>query len=297
MPARNEAGAYESQSWPAKRDVKLPRVSTPSPQLGRKSGTARFGAFEAHVDARELRKQGRRVRLQEQPFSVLTILLERAGEVVTREELRQKIWPADTFVDFDHSLNTAVNKIREVLGDSAASPRFVETLARRGYRFIAEVQWREGSAHSVTRLETPTTGAAELPTAHRGLTRALFALIQVMYLVFYLEALLHLQGVERISWAEGGSAFVLVLALVAAAVGIPVRLYLISAVAFDYQLLGEKLQKIFIPLLLLDELWAVSPFLILERIGFGAALAATAALLYVPFGERTLVRMAYPRQN
>ena len=81
-----------------------------------------------------------RIRLQEQPFQILVYLLDRAGEVVTREELRQKLWPADTFVDFDHSLNTAINKLREALGDSASSPRYVETLARRGYRFLAPVQ-------------------------------------------------------------------------------------------------------------------------------------------------------------
>ena len=85
------------------------------------------------------------MRLQDQPFAVLAFLLERAGAVVTREELRAHLWPADTFVDFDHSLNTAVNKLREVLGDSASSPRFIETVARRGYRFIAEVQWDAGS--------------------------------------------------------------------------------------------------------------------------------------------------------
>src|SRR5881409_3341383 len=80
------------------------------------------------------------MRLQDQPFVMLTMLLERAGNVVTREELREKLWPADTFVDFDHSLNTAINKIREVLGDSASSPRIVETVARRGYRFLVDVQ-------------------------------------------------------------------------------------------------------------------------------------------------------------
>ncbi len=93
----------------------------------------RFAVFEVDLDAGELRKNGARIRLQEQPFQVLTALLQNAGQVVTRDHLREKIWPADTFVDFDHSLNTAVNKIREALGDSASSPRFVETLARRGY--------------------------------------------------------------------------------------------------------------------------------------------------------------------
>ena len=87
----------------------------------------------------ELRKHGSKIRLQEQPFQVLALLLERPGETVTRDELRSRLWTADTFVDFDHGLNKAINKIRETLGDSATSPRFVETVARRGYRFIADV--------------------------------------------------------------------------------------------------------------------------------------------------------------
>ncbi len=100
----------------------------------------RIGVLELDLASGELRKNGRKLRLQEQPLQVLTLLLERAGDVVTREEMRQKLRPADTFVDFDHSLNTAVNKLREALGDSASSPRYVETLARRGYRFIAPFQ-------------------------------------------------------------------------------------------------------------------------------------------------------------
>ena len=93
---------------------------------------ARFGVFEADLEARHLRKNGRRLHLQDQPFAVLALLLERAGAVVTREELRERLWPADTFVDFDHSLNTAVNKIREALGDSSSNPRFVATVNKVG---------------------------------------------------------------------------------------------------------------------------------------------------------------------
>jgi DNA-binding winged helix-turn-helix (wHTH) protein len=100
----------------------------------------RFGVFEAYLRSGELRKNGLKVRLPGQPFEVLAMMLERPGEVVTREELQKRLWPDGTFVDFDHSLNNAINKIREVLGDSAESPRFVETLARRGYRFIAPVE-------------------------------------------------------------------------------------------------------------------------------------------------------------
>ena len=99
-----------------------------------------FGVFEVDQRAGELRRNGARVKLQEQPFQILALLLERPGEVVTREELQTRLWPADTFVDFDHSLNAAVRRLRDALGDSAENPRFVETVARRGYRFLAPVR-------------------------------------------------------------------------------------------------------------------------------------------------------------
>src|SRR6185436_10723696 len=104
------------------------------------SRLVRFGVFEADLRSGELRKNGVKIRLPGQPFEVLAMMLERPGEVVTREELQKRLWPDGTFVDFDHSLNNAINKIREALGDSAESPRFVETLSRRGYRFIATVE-------------------------------------------------------------------------------------------------------------------------------------------------------------
>jgi len=126
-------------------------------------GPIRFGVFELDLRAGELRKRGLRVRLQEQPFQVLAVLLEHPGEVVTREELQKKLWPADTFVDFDHGLNKAVNKIREALSDSAESPRFVETVTRRGYRFLAEVRVADATpVHSSEPAAQPHP-AAEAP--------------------------------------------------------------------------------------------------------------------------------------
>jgi len=110
------------------------------------SPVLRFGAFEADLRAGELRKSGTRIKLQEQPFQILTMLLERPGEVLTREELRQKLWPADTFVDFDNGLNTAIKKLRDTLGDSADSPHFIETLPKRGYRFIYPVNGTAAAA-------------------------------------------------------------------------------------------------------------------------------------------------------
>jgi DNA-binding winged helix-turn-helix (wHTH) protein len=100
----------------------------------------RFSTFEVNLQTGELRQRGQKVKLQEQPFQVLAALLERPGEVVSREELRNKLWPADTFVDFEHSLNAAIKRLRDALGESAETPIFVETLARRGYRFIGNVE-------------------------------------------------------------------------------------------------------------------------------------------------------------
>ena len=100
----------------------------------------RFGAFELDLQAGVLRKNGIRIRCQEQPLQVLAALAERPGELVTREELRRRVWPGDTFVDFDHALNTAIKKIRAALNDDADSPRYIETVPRRGYRLMAPVE-------------------------------------------------------------------------------------------------------------------------------------------------------------
>ncbi len=110
----------------------------------------KFGTFEVDLRARELRKGGIRIRLQDQPFEILAMLLDRPGEVVTRHELRQRLWPAGTFVDFEHSLNAAVKRLRAALGDDADNPRFVETLHRRGYRFIAPVEASDNGSRGKT---------------------------------------------------------------------------------------------------------------------------------------------------
>ena len=113
----------------------------------------RFGAFEVDLRSGEVHKHGIRLKLQDQPFQVLAILLEHAGDVVTREEFREKLWPADTFVDFDTGLNSAIKKLRDVLSDSAEEPRYIETLPRRGYRFIAQVENGAPLASGTVELE------------------------------------------------------------------------------------------------------------------------------------------------
>lgn len=123
-----------------------------------------FGVFEADLRAGELRRNGSKVKLQEQPFQILAMLLERPGEIVTREELRARLWSADTFVDFDHGLNSAIRRLRDALGDSAENPSFVETLGRRGYRFIALV----ASRVLRERQHEPIESVAVLPFANRS---------------------------------------------------------------------------------------------------------------------------------
>jgi TolB-like protein/DNA-binding winged helix-turn-helix (wHTH) protein len=122
-----------------------------------RAGVWRFGEFEADVDAGELRKDGVKLHLQDQPFQVLAVLLRRSGQLVRREELRSEVWPQDTFVEFDQALNTAIKKIRVALGDDANAPRYVETIPRKGYRLIAEVsapgQMSDGVADVVSRAE------------------------------------------------------------------------------------------------------------------------------------------------
>ena len=273
----------------------------------------RFGVFEANETAGELRKHGVRIKLHSQPFKVLLLLLERPMGIVTREEMRQRLWGTETFVDFDHGLNTAVNKIREALGDSASVPRYVETVSGKGYRFLAPVTSHETTAAPVSSSDTGNrtnpvleplgttelsagtflTTPGELPTASRMLVRTLLLLIQMMYLGFYIGALANLTEIDEIFLETGlpHPAAVMSLLVAAAAVLIPVRLFIVVAVALDFQNLPSKFSKLFPVLLILDLLWAVSPFLLIHHINTGLALALSAPLVYLPFAQRSLVLM------
>ena len=283
------------------------------PEAPSRRGRIRFGIFELDGRTGELRKNGRTgPRLAGQPLEVLLQLLERPGKMVTREELRQRLWPADTFVDYDHSLNAAVNKLREALNDSADNPRFIQTIPRRGYRFIAPVELANGAPGAAPNAaaplaDDPASAAADdsgaryarllsdpqdLPSIPRRRARLLFSLLQAMYLSFYVLVLANLPGVyAALARLFSPPAWALVLVIVAAAVGVPIRLYLLSAAVFDYRGLTGRFQKLFPLLFPLDELWALAPFLIVDRIGLGLALAATAALLFLPFSQRSVLLM------
>jgi DNA-binding winged helix-turn-helix (wHTH) protein len=137
-------------------NARIPNRTAEMPATGTEPGAIRFGVFEVDPRSGELRRNGIRVKLQEQPFQILLTLLEHPGEVVTREELRSRLWAEDTYVDFDHSLNAAVRRLRDALADSAENPRFVETVARRGYRFLAPVN---GAVAANTSQPVPATSA------------------------------------------------------------------------------------------------------------------------------------------
>jgi len=130
----------------------------------RHKSVLRFGTYEVSLQSGEVRKAGLRIRVQQQPMKLLEILLERPGQVVTREELRNRVWPKESFGDFDQALNIAIGKLRNALGDSAENPRYIETLPKRGYRFIADVSVVDPDSHP----KQPESAARELPLTESG---------------------------------------------------------------------------------------------------------------------------------
>lgn len=275
----------------------LPNESRANPEV------VRFADFEADLRTAELRRDGRLLKVQGKPFQVLSALLVRHGELVTREELRQSLWPADTFVDFEHGLNTAINKIREALRDSASNPRFIETLPRRGYRFIGTVSSNSVSAISSSRHQSAQRDADpspqtsdELPKAPRAAARGLLLLIEFAYLVSYITALHYLLWIRMLAKFSFGPVQALTVTsgiILWCAMGLPVRFYLLFALAFDYHLLGEKFRRLFPFLLVIDEFWSGMTLFLIPTIGLGFGFALFVAAIYSPFAQRTLVRMGY----
>ena len=264
----------------------------------------RFGAFEADAATGELRRRGIRIKINAQPFQVLCLMLDRPGELLTREDIARELWPEGTCVDFEHGVNSAVNRIREALGDTAGNPRFVETLARRGYRFVAPVEritLGEASAAVAPALGPSLPAPAEqklvavqlddgpfsrilaspdeLPKASHKVVRTLFVLLQVMYLAFYIGALANLPEIDELLSSLPRAATIFVALIVTAAMLVPVRAFVLSMVLFGAPRAREKFLRLWPFLLPLDELWSLSPFLLLHHLDFGVALACTALLV------------------
>jgi DNA-binding winged helix-turn-helix (wHTH) protein len=268
----------------------------------------RFGVFEVDSTTGELRRKGVRVKLHSQPLQVLLLLLERPGEMLTREDICRKLWPDGTFVDYEHGVNSAINRLREALGDKASSPRFVETLARRGYRFVAPVERIGGATGASLASEPPAvpgtlaeTKAAlldrmlateeDLPKSSPVVVQTLFVLLQVMYVGFYVGALANLSEINELLSPLAYATEAFAIMLVTATLLIPVRVYLLSAVLFRALGMKEKFRKIWWFLLPLDLLWSLAPFLLLHHINFGLALACVTPLVYSPFAQRSLILM------
>ncbi|HVN94480.1 MAG TPA: winged helix-turn-helix domain-containing protein [Terracidiphilus sp.] len=286
----------------------------------------RFGVFEVDATTGELRRQGMRVKLNAQPFQVLVMLLERyleeTGKLVTRDEISRVLWPEGTFVDYEHGLNSAINRIREALGDTASNPRFVETLARRGYRFLAPVERilarAEGDSESAGALESRSSGLesstagdsdatalvpqsrsrtrilateADLPKASFAVVQTLFVLFQLMYLGFYIGALANLAEIEDLLSPLPGAILVFRVVFITAAILIPARAFILCAALFRAPGFRAKFLMLWPFLLFVDELWSLSPFLLLHHINCGLALACTALLVYSPFAQRSIVLM------
>jgi Tol biopolymer transport system component/DNA-binding winged helix-turn-helix (wHTH) protein len=183
-----------------------PSVTNGSPPASSASRSVRFGSFDVDLRAGELRKNGVKIRLQGQPLEVLALLLEKPGQVVTREELQQKLWAGDTFVDFEHGLNKAISRVREALSDEADNPRFIETLPRRGYRFIAPVAGREtlsvhdeGQGHTLLPDNAAASGTRREPLIHRRLLRYSILLAGTMLLAAVtFKTVIRTPGVPRV---------------------------------------------------------------------------------------------------
>ena len=276
----------------------------------------RFGVFEADSATGELRKKGIRIKLHAQPFQLLFLLLDRPGETLTREEICRELWPDGTFVDYEHGVNSAVNRLREALGDKASNPRFVETLARRGYRFVAPVErilldeeattWAKeeivedgagvfsddaSTAPPEGLLDRVLAGPEDLPAASHSLVRALFVLFQLMYLGFYVGALTNLGEIsDLLSPLEFATAIFLAV-IVTSVLLIPVRAFLGCAVLFRAPRLVQKFRRLWPFLLPLDILWSLAPLLLLHHISYGLALACIPLLVYSPFAQRSLILM------
>lgn len=269
-----------------------------------------------------------RVKLNAQPFQVLLMFLEKPGQLLSRDEISRVLWPEGTFVDYEHGVNSAVNRIREALGDTAGSPRFVETLARRGYRFLAPVELIPGervpldpivdrrvagdaglpvltdspAATSIDLAANPSqhgpqprmrilSTPEDLPKTSFPVVQTLFVLFQLMYLGFYVGALANLAEIDGLISPLPAATLVFHFLFVSAAVLIPARAFILCAALFRAPGFRGKFLTLWPFLLFFDELWSLSPFLLLHHINFGVALACSTLLVYSPFAQRSIVLM------
>jgi cholera toxin transcriptional activator len=263
----------------------------------------RFETFELNLHTGELSKAGSRVQLQDQPTRLLALLANRHGELVTRDEIHHELWKDGEFVEFEHAVNTAMHKIRVALEDDKDKPRIIETLPKKGYRFIAPVDVLGGNAASLPPSETqkaepvpakrPANGEDFVLPISAVSARVLFLLAQVPYVATYLatfynwdnldDALIRTFVFIPVEWSR---TFFQVFALV----GFAVRIYLIGLVGWGHTEAGPRYRKLFPFLLLMDGLWAATPLLVVEDLGPLVSWAGLILMGWLVFGQRTLMR-------
>ena len=325
-PARRLQSGHDP---PFRRTFSIQSVSASQSQPGR----VRFESFELDCITGELFKDGSRLKLQDQPARLLILLASRAGTLVTRDEIQEALWEDGQFVEFEHAINVAVKKIREALNDDPVKPRMLETLPRKGYRFIAPVEAITGSAKTapveqevsapMTKVEPSPVSIKEaaLPTnpplqtrmdiPHLDLdeatlerefalparpARVLFITVQVMYLTIYSLALVHMYDIAS-ALGTAGVGWLAAPLLIGAAGSIPVRLYLIFTVGLGHPAAGIKYRRMLPYLMPWDWLWAASPFLAVHTIGPEWALVFSAVLVYPPISQLILMRSIDHRRN
>lgn len=277
----------------------------------------KFDEFELDLGRYELRRQGQPLKLEKIPMELLILLAEREGQLATREEIIRRLWGQNVFVDTRQGINTAIRKIRLALKDDPDQPRILQTVVGKGYRLMAPMAMERGrplEAASPVEADVAVVSVGDVmpaPVAPDGakwtevsasapaqaaqasiirpwLARALFVVIQAGYLALYSAAFVFLPGIRRLPLPAGAPALVLIAGLIGAAV----RLYLITAVAFNFSGSGRLFRQIFPGVVVLDVLWAASPLFLFQRWG-ELTLLFVAALVFLPFSQRTLMLSAY----
>lgn len=264
----------------------------------------RFDTFELNLHTGELHKQSRRIRLQDQPARLLILLASRPGELVTRDEIHQALWKDGEFVEFEHAVNTAVRKIRVALEDNAEQPRIIETLPKKGYRFIASIESLETMASNsspqqiIEALEGATVPRAEKPedfvlplSVQRS--RHLFLLAQLPYVATYFATFYfwyRLGPYLEQTFPVIPSSVSVPAMQVAALLGFTVRVYLISLVGWGHTGSADQFRRIFPALAVLDGLWAATPLLVEHSLSPVVAWAGLILMGWLIFGQRTLMQ-------
>lgn len=260
---------------------------------------ARFDSFEMDLVTCELRRSGTRIRLQDQPARLLALLVERAGTLVTRSEIQNALWSEGQFVEFEHAINTAIKKIREVLEDNKEAPRFLETLPRKGYRFIAPVEFdqalAEPAANALPPAESTTTPAGEftLPLS-QSRARFLFLLTQLPYIVTYVAFFYHWDHFDLAEAVMRTFSIVpigvsLPLLRVVALFGFTVRIYLFGLVAWGHPDAAGRYRRIFPGVAAIDAVWAATPLLVQPVVGSAVSIAGVVLMAWLVFGQRTVM--------